>query len=442
MEDEIESPPKRRFVETTESERQDLLDSAKSKRTLISTQTWVKAFGAYCGPSTVDFHAVSASELCERLQGFYAGMRKADGSEYKRASFIAARSALARHVTTFERGFDLIKGPEFKQANKMLDAVLKDKQRNGREPAVQHKQSITDEDWGKIKVYFADVLETRDPRKLTTYTWFVISSHFCLRGSELQARLCKKDLLFETSEGRETIRIATDFITKNTQGGLNGRSFESKGCIDDPQQVSAIKLYLQRLHPDVDRLFQRARAGRGELASAEQSCWFVRQALSHNVLSSMMRNLSENAGLSMPYTNHCVRATSIVHMREAGIQDRQIASVTGHKNIQSLVAYDRLSTKDCSAFAAAIDKKSVSSSVSMQTHSTVHVERKENIPAASGFVLNAAGGHFSNVTFNVMSPPIARKPRFCLSLKRRRELAAAKKIASASASGAAAALTL
>ena len=86
MEDEIESPPTRRFVETTESERQDLLDSAKSKRTLISTQTWVKAFGAYCGPSTVDFHAVSASELCERLQGFYAGMRNADGSEYKRAS--------------------------------------------------------------------------------------------------------------------------------------------------------------------------------------------------------------------------------------------------------------------------------------------------------------------------------------------------------------------
>ena len=50
----------------------------------------------------------------------------------------------------------------------------------------------------------------------------------------------------------------------------------------------------------------------------------------------------------------CVRATSIVHMREAGIQDREIASVTGHKYIQSLVAYDRLSTKDCSAFAAAI----------------------------------------------------------------------------------------
>ena len=138
----------------------------------------------------------------------------------------------------------------------------------------------------------------------------------------------------------------------------------------------------------------------------------------------------------MPYTNHCERLTSTVRMREAGIQDRQIASVTGHTNIQSLVAYDtdRLSTKDCCTFAAAIDKTSVSSSVSMQTHSTVHVERKENAPAASGFVLNAAGGHYSNVTLKVMSPPIAHKQRFCLSLKRRRELAAAKKIASASAS--------
>ena len=86
----------------------------------------------------------------------------------------------------------------------------------------------------------------------------------------------------------------------------------------------------------------------------------------------------------------------------------------------------------------------------MQIHSTVHVERKENTPAASGFVLNAAGGQISKVTLNVMSPPVARKQRFCFSLKRRRELAAAKKIASASASdsdsacalGVAAALTL
>ena len=116
----------------------------------------------------------------------------------------------------------------------MIDAMLEDKQWSGRQPAVQHKQSITVEDWGKTKVYLADVLETRDPRKLAIYTWSVTSSHFCSRGSELQDRLCKKDLLLETSEGRETIRIATDVFTKSTQSGLNGRRFDSKGRIDDP----------------------------------------------------------------------------------------------------------------------------------------------------------------------------------------------------------------
>ena len=170
MEDEIESPPKHRFVETTESERQDLLDSAKSKRTLISSQAWVEAFGAYCGPKTVDFHAISASELSERLQGFYAGMQKANGSEYKRANSILGKVGLGKECHYLRTRIRPNQEPEFKQANKMLDAVPKDKQRNGREPAVQHKQSITDEDWGKIKVYFADVLETRDPRKLTIYT--------------------------------------------------------------------------------------------------------------------------------------------------------------------------------------------------------------------------------------------------------------------------------
>ena len=90
--------------------------------------------------------------------------------------------------------------------------------------------------------------------------------------------------------------------------------------MDDPQHVSVIKLYLPRLHPDVDRLFQRAGHGRGELASAEQSCWYVRQALSNNVLSSMVRNVSENAGLSMPYTiSLCVHGIQDSHFSQATV---------------------------------------------------------------------------------------------------------------------------
>ena len=51
-----------------------------------------------------------------------------------------------------------------------------------------------------------------------------------------------------------------------------------------------------------------------------------------------MKEISADANLSMLYTNHCVRVTSIVHMKASGAEDRKIMSVSGHRNIQSLEA--------------------------------------------------------------------------------------------------------
>lgn len=428
-------PPAKRFGTTSTEEREKLVESAICKRTTVATMTWVNAFNQYCKEDPIDLKAILPSDLARKISAFYADARKQDGSEYKRGSLIACRSALARHISSVRPGVDIINGEDFKPANRMLDAVLKEKQRNGREPAVEHKRNISDSDWEKLQVYFEDILATRDPRKLTMYVWFVVSLHFCLRGSELQARLRKQDLVFNSVDGVETITIATDFLTKNTQGGLKGRSFETKGCISDPKQVQAVKFYLERLHPDLDRLFQRAKVGRGESVSPVETCWFVKQGLSHNILSGMMKQLSESACLSYAYTNHCLRSTSVVHMREAGLADRQIASVTGHKNLLSLASYDSLSTKDCAQFAAAIDKKS-SSSLDMRSVSSVHEkhslstlvsDEKENSQPPCGFVINAEGASFTNVTFNVTAPqpPPARK-KFSLSLKERRAMAAAK----------------
>eukprot|EP00117_Sycon_ciliatum_P015132 scpid84387/ scgid15106/ len=53
----------------------------------------------------------------------------------------------------------------------------------------------------------------------------------------------------------------------------------------------------------------------------------------------MMRRLSEASNLSQSYTNHCLRATSITLMKFAGIEDRKIMAVSGHKNVQSLQAF-------------------------------------------------------------------------------------------------------
>ncbi|VDI81852.1 Hypothetical predicted protein [Mytilus galloprovincialis] len=53
----------------------------------------------------------------------------------------------------------------------------------------------------------------------------------------------------------------------------------------------------------------------------------------------MMSRISDEAGLSIRYTNHCLRATVATGFKRAGVDDRAIMSVTGHKNVKSLDSY-------------------------------------------------------------------------------------------------------
>lgn len=164
------------------------------------------------------------------------------------------------------------------------------------------------------------------------------------------------------------------------------------------------------------------------LVGESDGCWFMRSPLSHNLLDSMMKSLSDAACLSRAYTNHCLRATSIVHTKRNGAEDRKICAVTGHKNIASLASYDVMSCDEAGALADAIDMKpslpsppvcatACSSSSSTSSSSSASVEHV-SVPSASGFTMNASGASFSNVIFNVM-------PRLSLNCKRRREQKAA-----------------
>ena len=76
------------------------------------------------------------------------------------------------------------------------------------EQAVEHNQSLTDSDWDKLRlgqtpVFFNDIMVTSDAGKLTYFSLFWIAAHFSLRGSELQSKLLKSDLVFgENDEGK------------------------------------------------------------------------------------------------------------------------------------------------------------------------------------------------------------------------------------------------
>ena len=54
-----------------------------------------------------------------------------------------------------------------------------------------------------------------------------------------------------------------------------------------------------------------------------------------------MSVISEATKLSLRYTNHCIRATTVTMLRNANIAPNDIIAVTGHRNVQSLTHYNQ-----------------------------------------------------------------------------------------------------
>ena len=109
---------------------------------------------------------------------------------------------------------------------------------------VQHKDVLSEEDKARLSSYFADVriLVTDDTYKLQSFCWFIIARHFGLRGSEVFVQLRNNDVEFKRSEsGEEFAALRTDFLTKNSKGGINSKEFQTCGMIKDTTQVEAMK---------------------------------------------------------------------------------------------------------------------------------------------------------------------------------------------------------
>ena len=253
-----------RFSSFSEEEKAALIEKVTPQSTKSAIKFWERVVCDFAREKGIsfDFATIEEGQLARLLEDFYCSLRKKDGTEYKRSSYLAARGAVQRELNRLERNIN-IQSPAFARANKLLDATLKEKKREGREPAVTHKDNISDLDWQQLRSYFSDVLTTLDIKKLAYYVWFNTTLHFCLRGNEAQSKLKKTDLLFTTIAGERAIVLNADFLSKNHQGGVAGSSSETKGAITKPEMVAAFERYISKLHPQLDRLFQRAKYGEG-----------------------------------------------------------------------------------------------------------------------------------------------------------------------------------
>ena len=285
----------------------------------------------------------------------------------------------------------------------MLDAQLVHVRRTGK-TNIQHKPVIDEDDLVKLKR--STTLSLNSPASLLRNVWFHIVLFFCRRGREGQRSLKKTSFKLEVDGGgRRYVTMAHDELTKNHQGGLGDTSTSTEKYARmyetdmDNDGYKALQLYLSKLNPNNDALFQYPKKN----WRPSDAVWFDARPIGVNKLDNMMKTISEMAGLSKLYTNHSVRATAITLWSNAGVPNRHNMAISGHRNEQSLGHYNtQPSTAQLYNCSQVLSRNLVPRSNTLSLPSstvTTGVQQANNLVATEGIApLNAMQSVFSNCT--------------------------------------------
>ncbi len=278
-------------------------------------------------------------QLCQLLRQFYGEARKENGDTYSKSSLCNIRAGIQRYLSSppFNRTVNIIRGAAFQSANNVFNGTLNKMKRAGEDSTMSHPR-ISEEDMDKL--FASNILSSNNPTSLQRLVFFQLQYMFCRRGRE-GLRSLKKDAfaIQKDASGRQFIRVTFNEHEKNHPGMLKEKFQRSKRVYeipgDDHCPVKALQLYLSKLNPKCEWFYQRPK----KAEHVTDGIWYDNVPVGHNTIGNMMKAMSKQANLSKLYTNHSIRATAISVLNDAGVGDRIICSLSGHRNMGSLRSY-------------------------------------------------------------------------------------------------------
>ena len=95
---------------------------------------------------------MNKQELNACIKSFYTSARKQDGQFYKSSSLKAICAAIDRYlrISPDSKQFSIVADPAFTEANKVLDALVKELRKSGKISGVVHKKAILNQQVEKL----------------------------------------------------------------------------------------------------------------------------------------------------------------------------------------------------------------------------------------------------------------------------------------------------
>ncbi|XP_019624428.1 PREDICTED: uncharacterized protein LOC109470090 [Branchiostoma belcheri] len=263
-----------------------------------------------------DFETLPCGELSRLLQQFYYELRNPAGGRYGAQTMLAFRSAIKTYLIHHPAGtgYNIISDAAFTAANNTLQQVLKDCSIGFEAKCGIKSLNIPD----LQKLFDTRTLGTSTPVSLQRLVWFYFTIHFHVRTSDEWLRLKKEDLtLHEDLTLQDQLGKEKAYFTLRRPGReyiqLEDRMYAAGGKLCP---VAVTKLYLKKLNPFCSSLFQKPVRGTHQ---PRKGRWYKDHPPGQNYISFMMKGISEDAGLSLNYTNSRIRNTTRQDLVSAGI---------------------------------------------------------------------------------------------------------------------------
>ena len=324
-----------RFASVSEEAGQQIIQEKDSKMTQKATRVAMSAFRSWMSARghAISEDTISETELDSLLYQFYLEVRKQDGEMYVKTAYRGMRHGLQRYFKKL-RNIDVINDSKFSRSSMAFTAQCVAMKKKGL-AKVQHKEPICNSDMEKL--YASNVFDINDPKSLQRKVFFEMMYYFCRRAMKNLRNLTKSSFVVKSDEhGVEYVEINIDEFEKNHGAfdpNYDGGIMYATGRDNCP--VLSFKKYIDKLNT-IDTFFQRPREHPNDTRP-----WFDNQVLGIRQLEKMMKRIGLDAGLSLTYTNHCIRSTCVSTLDEQGFEARHIMSVSGHRSESSIRAFSR-----------------------------------------------------------------------------------------------------
>ncbi|XP_070572339.1 uncharacterized protein KIAA1958-like [Ptychodera flava] len=238
-----EQPSRSRYVEFSETDKQELITEQRKKNTVQSTNCAANQFNKWMRtmrPSeTRPISEIPPDVLDCYLGSFYAGVRQKDGSEYEPDFLTTYQRGIDRFLGENGYKFSISRDKEFSNSQATLGAKRAQLKTQGKANKPNAAKELTERE---EELFFEKgVIGTQNPEALLFLVWLNNQKHFGFRGCQESRQMLWEDIaLKHTADNTEFLEFNERENKTRSSGKVNKqpRAYPPKAFAipDDPSR--------------------------------------------------------------------------------------------------------------------------------------------------------------------------------------------------------------